>query len=202
MLPASQSERIVYGRNEMPPGSVSLVNEGNSEPAGRRPQSGIGGGIGEGQCLADAQGHIVKSVVRAILGGSIRVAAVLDAVAEFVQGRGRQCGLERAGPHEVAETEWVSSAYIGNWQAALTSLPVVPVVPCEGDLFLGRREKIDSGGRKIGVVVILGIPCIGVAIQISAGDLGRVCRYLIVDGENRLSNGIKSRPGALGPCDV
>src|SRR5262249_25532139 len=138
MLTASQSQRVVYRRNVMATGNVLLVDEGDSKPAGRSPQSRIDASIGERQGLADAQRYAFESIIGTISRGRVRVSAVLDAVAEFVQHRRRQCGLKRAGPHEVAEAEGIGPADSRHRDAPLTGLPVVPVVPRKGDLLFGR----------------------------------------------------------------
>src|SRR5262249_37336169 len=116
---------------------VWLVNKRDNR-AHRTP---LRGNIVERQTGADAQWHVVVLIVWAIFRARIGIAAVLHSVSEFVEGLGRQRGLQRSGPNVVAQAERIRPANIRDGQSPFPRLPVMPVVPGKSHLLL-RRDVV------------------------------------------------------------
>src|SRR5262245_10894057 len=99
---------------------VLLVNEWDSWADRIRSDA-----ILELQIAADAQRLVIELIVRAVFIPRVGVAAVLHAVAELVEGSGRECRLQRAGINEVAQAERVGSFDLRHGQTPFAWLPAM-----------------------------------------------------------------------------
>src|SRR5262249_39577879 len=149
------------------------------------------GAIGELQIAADAQRHAIELIVGAIFIARVGVAAVLHAVTELVEGLWGERRLQRSGINEVAKPEGIGPLNIRHGQTSFTSLPVMPVIPCKGNLLFWSDIIIYARRGEICVVVILRVPRVAVAVEVGVRNLGSKIRNLSIYVEDRLSDRVE-----------
>src|SRR2546425_2504158 len=181
-----QRQRVVRSKDVMPTSNVLLIDkrDGWTDRIRSNP-------ICELQIATDWQWDAVVSVVWTIRCRSIRVAAVLHSVPEFVECLRRERRLHRRRPHVVAQAEWIGPANVRHRQTPLTSLPVMSILPGKCRLLLGCYETIDSHCGKISIVVILSAPRVAIAVEVGARNLSGPLRNFVVYGKNGLSDRIE-----------
>src|SRR5262245_19171462 len=109
MLPTVNRQRVIHGSDEMAASHVPLIDERDQ--------------WAELQIAPDAEGIAVELIVSAIFIARIGVAAMLHAVAELVEGLGRERRLQRGGINEIAQPERAAPFDVRDGQPPFASLP-------------------------------------------------------------------------------